>query len=70
MSTKVIQGIFGNVARNHLIRQAMTDIPHGPDEQLYTNGRAVIWSAKKPFGWSAFNRGQMHIIKPEPPCAA
>lgn len=66
----VIQGIFGDVARNHLIRQAMCEIPHAPEDQLYTNGRAVIWSNTKPRGWSQFNRAQLHIVQPEPPCAA
>lgn len=68
----VIQGIFGDVARNHLIRQALTDIPHGPSDKLYTNGRAVVWSDVKPAGWSQFNRMGLCIVPTsgDPPCAA
>ena len=65
----VIQGIFGNVSANHLIRQAHTEIPHQEGDVLCTNGRAVKWMQRKPFGWSRFGN-VVSVPRSEPPCAA
>lgn len=67
--SNIIQGIFGNVAANHLVRQAMTEIPHEEGERLFTNGRAVKWMRRAPLGWSKFGN-VIPMPNPEPPCAA
>lgn len=65
----VIQGIFGDPSNSHLIRQA-AEIPHNPGDVLCTNGRAVMWVAKRPVGWSPFAGNVIRLPQSEPPCAA
>lgn len=65
----VIQGIFGSVSPNHLLRQALTEIPHGPNDVLRTNGRAVKWMPQPAIGWNRFGN-VVAVTRPEPPCAA
>lgn len=67
--SNVIQGVFGNTCAAHYIRQAMTEIPHEPEEKLFTNGRAIKWMRRAPLGWSRFGN-VVPMSRPEPPCAA